>query len=155
MTQRTRSSMPTSRHWREFLKCLTGRRVRFLIIGAHALANLGEPRNTGDLDVFVQPTRKNIERLRDALTDFGFAPSDEIYQLASGNKMIDLGREPHKIQILNEISGVSFQEAWRSRRSARAHGRTLHFLGREAFIKNKRASGRPKDLADIETLTRK
>jgi hypothetical protein len=141
------------REWREFLSLLIAHRVRFLIVGAHALAALGKPRNTGDIDVFVDPTKTNASRIGSALEAFGFeALARESSQFASGKRMARLGNEPLRIDVMNHIDGVSFAVAWRGRTTANVDGLTLHFIGRNEFRRNKRASGRPKDLLDLALL---
>jgi hypothetical protein len=144
-----------NRDWSEFLSALISRQVRFLLIGGHAVAGHGEPRLTEDLDVLVEPTLPNARRLRDALCDFGFgasAPSAE--DLARPDKVFMLGRKPWRIDILTGISGVSFHEAWTGRVEAEFVQRPLYVIGREALLKNKRASGRHKDLHDVALLER-
>ena len=139
--------------WTEFLCVLIARRVRFLIIGGHAVAGHGEPRLTEDLDVFVEPTLPNARRLHRALVDFGFgavAPSPE--QLALPDKIFMLGRKPWRIDILTGIEAVSFREAWAGRVAAEFVAQPLWIIGREALLKNKRAAGRKKDLLDVALL---
>jgi hypothetical protein len=142
-----------NRDWSEFLSALISRRVRFVLIGGHAVAGHAEPRLTEDLDVFVEPTLENAGRLRDALCDFGFgsaAPSVE--DLACPAKVFMLGRKPWRIDILTGISGVSFDEAWAGRVEADFVRSPLYVIGREALLKNKHASGRDKDLRDVAML---
>jgi hypothetical protein len=139
--------------WKELIDCLSARRVRFLVVGAHALAIHGRPRATGDLDLLVEPTPANAARLGAALADFGFtALAEEAAKFAVPDRMATLGREPLRIDIMTSISGVSFGEAWRGRLRARAGQRVIGFLGRREFLRNKRASGRPKDLLDVALL---
>jgi hypothetical protein len=141
--------------FRDLLQCLRDARAEFVIVGAHALAAHGLPRATGDLDVLVRPDAANAARVYEALAEFGaplaahgvteadFATPDTVYQI---------GLPPRRIDILTEISGVSFDEAWASRLVVTVLGAPLAFLGRDALIANKRAAGRPKDLADVEAL---
>jgi predicted nucleotidyltransferase len=146
------------RDWSEFVESLTSHHVRFVIVGAHALAVLGRPRHTGDLDVFVEPTAANARRLGAALRHFGFdAHADEAHQLAIPERMMTLGKEPVRIDITNSMSDLTFDEAWRGRIRRRINGQTVYFLGRREYIKNKQAaskrpSRRVKDLADIAML---
>ena len=148
----------SSREWLAFIRSLTLHRVRFIVVGAHALAALGRPRLTGDLDIFVEPTRTNAERLRAALLDFGFPTTDAIYKMAEPGKMIRLGVEPLRIDVSNELTGLSFEEAWQGRVRHRLDGRIVYYMGRREYIKNKRATAesRPdraaKDLSDIALL---
>ncbi len=141
--------------WSEFLCALIAHRVRFVLVGGHAVAGHGEARFTEGLDVFVEPTRSNAARLRDALVDFGFGgvvPS--VDTLAERDKVFMLGRKPWRIDILTGIDGVSFEEAWKDRVEADFVAKPLFVIGRSALIKNKRAAARPKDLADVVALER-
>jgi len=139
--------------WSEFLCALIARRVRFVLVGGHAVAGHGEPRFTEDLDVFVDPTPTNARRLRSALIDFGFGdtvPRAPVF--AAPDKVFMLGRKPNRIDILTGIDGVTFAEAWASRVEAEFEAKPLYVIGRDALIVNKRAAGRPKDLLDVALL---
>jgi hypothetical protein len=139
--------------WSEFLRALIARRVRFVLIGGHAVAGHGEPRLTEDLDVFVEPSLPNARRLREALVDFGFAAAaPPVVELAMADKIFMLGRKPWRIDILTGIDGVSFATAWASRVKAAFVVSPLYVIGRDALIKNKRAAGRDKDLLDVALL---
>lgn len=140
--------------WSEFIGLLCGARVRFLVVGAHALAVLGRPRATGDLDILVEPTPVNAERLTGALRDFGFAVlARRGKEFAIPDRMVTLGRPPLRIDVMTSITGVSFAEAWRGRRTLLVGGHRIGFLGRAEFERNKRAAGRPQDLLDLELLS--
>ena len=139
--------------WSELIDSLCSHHVRFLIVGAHALAVHGRPRATGDLDVLVEPTRANAERLGRALHAFGFpALAAEASKFAEPDRMATLGREPLRVDLLTSISGVSFAQAWRGRKTVTFGERRVGFLGLREFISNKHAAGRPKDLLDIALL---
>jgi hypothetical protein len=144
-----------NRDWTEFLCALISRRVRFVLVGGHAVAGHGEPRLTEDLDVFVEPTLANARRLREALVEFGFgavAPSAE--HLAVPDRIFMLGRKPWRIDVLTGIDGVTFDEAWASRVQAEFVASPLYVIGRIALIANKRAAARDKDLLDVALLER-
>ena len=139
--------------WNELISLLSSHRVRFLIVGAHALAASGRPRATQGLDIFVEPTSENAERLGAALAAFGFpALASEAHRFAEPDRMATLGRPPLRIDVMSSITGVSFEDAWRGRLQATLDGLEVGFLGRDELIVNKRASGRPKDLADLALL---
>lgn len=139
--------------WSEFIGLLCGARVRFVIVGAHALAVHGRPRATGDLDILVDPTPVNAARLATALERFGFAKlARQTAELATPDRMATLGRPPLRIDVMTSISGVSFDRAWRGRRIVRFGEHRVGVLGRAEFERNKRASGRPQDLLDLELL---
>jgi hypothetical protein len=139
--------------WTEFLSLLRSKRVRFVIVGGHAVAAHGEPRLTEDLDVFVEPTVRNAERLREALLAFGFGDSvPSARKLAAPGGIWMLGRKPWRIDVLNKIDGVSFARAWKGRARLDFNSGPLYLIGRRELIANKRASGRDKDLRDVAML---
>lgn len=139
--------------WNEFIGLLNSHRVRFLIVGAHALAANGRPRATQDLDIFVEPTLENAERLGAALAAFGFpALANEAHRFAELDRMATLGHPPLRIDIMTSIAGVDFEQAWKGRLRASFGGHEVGFLGREELLANKRAAGRAKDLADLALL---
>jgi hypothetical protein len=153
-----RSSQVTD-DWFDFVAALLNARARFLVVGAHALAAHGVPRATQDLDVWIDSTKENALRVWDAFQIFG-APAEAIgvtlIDLSAANTVIQFGVPPNRIDILTAISGVpSFDGAWAERIELPVRGRDVPFLGRAAFVANKRASGRHKDLGDIESLGEK
>lgn len=145
--------------WFDFLAALLDANVRFLVVGAHALAAHGLPRATQDLDVWIEPTLENARRVVRALEHFG-APAEALGITANDfvtpNTVVQFGVAPNRIDILTAISGVpSFAAAWEDRLDQPVRGRTMPFLGRATFLANKRASGRHKDLGDIDSLGEK
>jgi len=142
--------------WFDLLVALLDSGVRFLVVGAHAMAIHGVPRGTQDLDVWVDPDTANTDRVWKALATFG-APLESLGlttdDLRQANTVIQLGLPPNRIDVLTSLSGVDqFDTAWASRTEHAVRGRQIPFLGRDALLRNKRASGRRKDLADIEAL---
>lgn len=127
--------------------------MRYVVVGAHALAAAGRPRATQDLDILVEPSERNAERLGRALRAFGFhqlaAASSRFAEL---DRMATLGAPPLRIDIMTSITGVAFAQAWAGRRRARFGDVFVPFLGPRELQKNKRAAGRPKDLADLALL---
>jgi len=145
--------MALSKDWREFLELLNSRGVDYVIIGAQSLAFHGRPRYTGDLDILVRPTPENARLLVDLLKQFGFAHSGfKETDFIEPEQMIQLGRAPNRIDLLSSISGVSTDEAFGSKVSAELDGIPVFILGKDALIQNKRAVGRPQDLADLDIL---
>ncbi len=131
--------------------------VDFVLIGAHALARHGYVRATLDLDVFVRPTPTNATRVMAALADFGaplVAHGVTADDFARPGTVYQLGLAPRRIDILTENSGVSFEDAWETRISTKIDDIPLAVIGRDALIRNKRASNRPKDRLDVEQLER-
>lgn len=139
--------------WTEFLSLLIAHRVRFLIVGGHAVAVHGQPRYTQDLDLFVEAAEKNGERLRAALLEFGLgSATPDAKTLATRGKVFMIGRLPLRIDLLTSISGVEFGDAWAARSALATSAGTVGVLSREHLLENKRAAGRPKDIADIALL---
>ena len=156
MKKRRRSTgAKFQKEWREFLALLAKHRARFLIVGAHALAALGRPRHTGDLDIFVEPSPKNAARVHAAVSEFGFgsmADRDYWSRAEGGLHGVQMGVEPLRIDVIKDIPGITFAEAWRGRRRVKMGGRSVYTIGRAAYLKNKRTSTRTKDLLDIALL---
>ena len=127
----------------------------FVVVGAHALAVHGIPRATGDIDILVRPCMDNAGRVLAAIRVFG-APVEahgvaEV-DFASPGYVYQIGLPPRRIDILTEISGLSFDEVWDTKVRVQVGEIDVFFIGREAMLKNKRASGRAKDLADVLAL---
>ena len=138
----------------DLLRALSAHDVRYLIVGAYTLAIHGRPRATGDLDVWVDATPRNADRLIAALTEFG-APLDAITRedFSAPGIVFQMGLPPYRIDILTEVSGVTFSEAWPARiRAPFGPDLDVDYIGREDFVRNKRATGRARDLGDIEGL---
>ena len=140
----------------EFCSLLNANHVEFVIVGAYALAFHGAPRYTGDIDFLVRPTEDNGQRLLDAITAFGFptapvTPRD----IVVGRKVIQMGVPPVQIHVMSAIDGVTWDEVWEGREPGRLGSLDVQFIGQAAFLKNKKAAGREKDLADIEALRQK
>ena len=144
--------------FRDLLLEFADGKVEFVIVGAFAVAYHGVPRATGDMDVFVKPSPENAKRVFDALVRFGaplasagVKPED----FETPGIVYQIGEPPRRIDVLTEISGVSFDEAWATRQSVHFEGRVVHFIGRDELLRNKKAAGRPKDLADLFRLRKK
>ena len=136
----------------DFIACLKTHQVEFVIVGAYSLALMGYPRYTGDMDIWIKPSSSNAKALLRALADFGLKSlsiSEE--DILSGN-VIQLGYAPVRIDLLTSLDGLTSEEIWSGRKNGKLNKYEVYFLGREAFIKNKKTIGRHKDLADIEAL---
>ena len=143
--------------YRDLLVLLVDNGTEFVVVGAYAVAFHGAPRASGDIDLFVRPSPANAERVYDALTRFGAPLASAGVAAADFTRpgtVYQIGLPPRRIDILTQISGVTFDEAWASRTTAELEGRPVGFIGREALLKNKEATGRPKDAADIARLRR-
>jgi hypothetical protein len=141
--------------FRDILTLLNASGARFLVVGAHALAAHGVPRVTGDLDIWIEPAAPNARLVWGALAQFG-APLESLDirepDFTAPDRVIQLGLPPYRVDVLTSISGVVFADAWVGRLAGVLFGVPVSFLGRDAFIRNKRASGRAKDLEDIRAL---
>ena len=145
--------MRLSSDLREFLELLNSRGVEYVIVGAHSLAFHGRPRYTGDLDILVRTTSENAAKLVDLLNEFGFAKSGfKEADFTAPEQVIQLGRPPNRIDLLTSISGVAAAEAFATKISTQLDDIPVSILSKEALIRNKRAVGRPQDLADLDTL---
>lgn len=142
-----------NRHFREMLSALAEEEVEFLVIGAYALAAHGVPRATGDLDFWIRSSEQNAQRLLRALERFG-APTEDlsVEDFTRENIVVQIGREPSRIDFLTTIDGVEFREAWREKVEVELEGVRLWVLSRNHLVQNKRSVGRTRDLADIEQL---
>ena len=144
-----------NRDFKEIISAFNAARVDYLVVGAYALAAHGLPRATGDIDLWVRPVRENAERIVRALAAFG-APMDgvAVNDFSTPGMVIQFGVEPGRIDILTSIDGVAFDEAYRDRFVVRTDDVDLPVIGREHLLRNKRAVGRPQDLADASRLER-
>lgn len=139
----------------DLLAAFAQERVEFLVVGAHALAVHGIPRATGDLDVWVNPTPENARRVAAALLRFGAplaAHGVSQADFAKAGTVYQMGLPPRRIDVLTQVSGLSFAEAWADRKTVAVGGEPTAFLGRDSLLRNKRAAARPKDLLDAELL---
>jgi predicted nucleotidyltransferase len=144
-----------TKDFEELLECLTRRDVRFVVVGAHALAHHARPRYTKDLDLFVEPDHENGCRIVAALEEFGFgglgiAPED----FDRPGRILQLGSPPNRVDLITSIDGVTFTEAWESRVEGSYGSIRVAYIGYDALIRNKTAAARPQDLADLEILRR-
>lgn len=135
------------------LSSFTAAEVRFLVVGAYAVGLHARPRATGDLDLWVDPTSENAARAFRALRAFG-APLDRIDErtLTAPDTVLQIGVPPRRIDLLTSLTGVEFTAAWAGRVRRDIGGVACDFIGRDDLIRNKRALGRARDLADLEDL---
>lgn len=135
------------------LRELSAAEARFLIVGAYALARHARPRATGDLDLWVDTTPENARRVHRALAAFG-APLDQlgVADLQQADLVFQIGLPPRRIDILTSLTALEFQPCWESSVPGDLGGVTCRILGREELMRNKRALGRPRDLADLADL---
>jgi hypothetical protein len=145
--------METRPDFRDLFALLNEHKVEYLIVGGYALAFHGAPRYTGDIDIFVRPHLENAQRILQAPATFGFQfPNLTVDDFQNPNKVVQLGVPPVRVDLITSLTGVSWEEADSSKERGNFGDVPVHYIGREQYIANKRATGRKKDLADIEAL---
>lgn len=137
----------------ELLKLLHVHKVEHVVVGAFALAHHGRPRATGDINIWVRPTKENAARLLKALGDFGFASRKLTEDDILSGQVIQLGYPPVRVDILTSLDGVGVETIWAERVAGTFGDVPTFYLSRACLIANKRAVGRPQDLADIDALS--
>jgi hypothetical protein len=142
-----------SRDFKEFVELLIKNKAEYLIVGGYAVAIHGYPRYTGDLDIWLNPTPENAKSIVKTVNEFGFSSFNltESDFTKPGN-VIQLGYPPLRIDLLTELDGVSFNECFINRKEVEMENLIVNFIGYEDLLKNKRESGRLRDMADIENL---
>jgi hypothetical protein len=138
---------------REFIELLDAREVRYLVVGAYALAYHGHPRYTGDIGFFVESSAENAQRIGEALEEFGLvnigvAPAD----FTAAEQVVQLGVEPNRVDLMTSISGVTFDEAWSTREQGELDGIPVQYISKDLLKRNKKAVGRRQDIADLDYL---
>ncbi|OQC28385.1 MAG: hypothetical protein BWX70_01857 [Verrucomicrobia bacterium ADurb.Bin070] len=145
--------MKLPQDFREFLELFNAKGVEYMIVGSYALAYYGAPRYTGDIDLFVRRTEVNAQRIICALNEFGFtSPNLAWNDFVKDDTVIQLGVPPVRIDILTFLSGMDWDVASSHKVPDEIDGVPVFVIGRDDYIVNKKASGRAKDLADIEAL---
>jgi hypothetical protein len=139
--------------YKEILLILLGNKARFLIVGAYAMAAYGYPRATGGFDIWVETTPDNSRKIYKCLSEFG-APLSEITEKTFMEKGIvfQIGVSPRRIDIITDIDGVSFKEAFQNKKEIEIENLKIPFLSKSDLIKNKESTGREKDKLDIKYL---
>lgn len=138
---------------REFIELLNSTKIKYVLVGGHAVAYHGFPRFTADIDFFIDRSPTNLAALGKVLTDFGFpALAGELSPSVEPGTFFQLGRPPNRIDLLTAIDGVTFEEAWQTREIAVIDGLSVPILSKDRLLQNKRASSRPKDLEDVRQL---
>lgn len=141
-----------NRDFKEFAELLNAHDVEYLVVGGYALAAHGHPRYTGDIDFWLSPAPANVQAVLLALRDFGFASLGLTAADFQPDTVVQLGQPPRRIDLLTHIDGVQFDACWPRRENVVLDGVVLPFIGLADFKANKLASGRLKDLADLEAL---
>jgi hypothetical protein len=142
-----------NKDFREFIESLNSNKVRYLVIGGYAVALHGHPRYTKDLDIWLELSEENAERTLKALDDFGFAGMNLTKEdFLQKGQVIQLGYPPNRIDLINSPSGVDFAECYASKIEIEIDELKIPVIDLENLKKNKKASGRLQDLADLEKL---
>jgi hypothetical protein len=145
--------MEVQSDFRDLLALLNEHKVEYLIVGGYALAFHGAPRFTGDIDIFVRPQPENARRILQALAAFGFVFSNlTVDDFQNPNMVVQLGVPPVRIDLITSLTGVAWDAADASKEPGTFGDVPVFYIGREQYIANKRATGRKKDLADLEAL---
>ena len=145
--------MEAQKDFKELLELFNGHKIDYMIVGAYALAYHGAPRFTGDIDILIKPSTENAQRILCALAEFGFGALNlTIEDFQNPDSVVQLGVPPVRIDIMTSITGVPWEKADKGKVKGLYGDIPVHFLGRKEYIANKRAMGRKKDLADLESL---
>jgi len=145
--------MILNKDFREFIELLNSNNVRYLVVGGYALALHGYPRYTKDIDIWVWISEQNASNIVKSLRQFGFSNPDLTEQdFLTPGIVVQLGYPPNRIDILTQATGVDFEECYSSRMELEVGGLRICFIDVENLRKNKKATGRLQDLADLENL---
>jgi hypothetical protein len=147
--------MKVEKDYEELLQLLNKNNVKYCVIGAYAVALYAQPRYTKDIDILIEPEIENSRRVVKSLEEFGFknaglTEKDFIHK----GRVIQLGYEPLRVDILTSVKGVTFKEIWQKKRTSRYGKQKVFFIGPRELIKNKKAAGRRQDKADLEILNK-
>ena len=142
-----------NKDYKEMLQILLNNKVRFLVVGAYAMGAYGYPRATGDIDIWVEASSENSEKIHQSLSEFG-APLSEVTKTTFCEEGIvfQIGVAPRRIDIITKIDGVDFNKAYSDKQKMEIEGIKIPFLSKENLIKNKESTGREKDQLDAKYL---
>ena len=145
-----------NKNFEDFLRLLNEKKVKYLVVGGYAVAFHGFVRATGDLDIFIENSEENAGKLVQVYTEFGFnIPEMNKKLFLEKGRIVRIGIPPLRLEVINDISGVTFEKSYPDRIEEKIGDIKVCFLDLENLLKNKKASNRPKDLADIDGLTRR
>jgi hypothetical protein len=145
--------LKVEKDFEEFIELLNKHKVEYLIVGAYALALYSRPRNTGDIDIFISRDSENAKRLIKVIEEFGFENAGiKASDFTSKGRIVQLGVSPIRIDIINDIDGVKFSDAYQRKEIFQFGNVPANFISRLDIIKNKKASKRKKDQADLDEL---
>jgi hypothetical protein len=142
-----------SQDFKEFVELLIKNKVEYLIVGGYAVGVHGHPRYTGDLDIWLNPSEENATKILLCINEFGFSSFNlKIEDLTKEGNVIQLGYPPLRIDLLNKIDGVEFNNCYKNKIIVNIDDILVNFIGYDDLIKNKKETGRHKDLDDLENL---
>lgn len=136
--------------FKEFLKLLNAKKVEYLLVGGYAVGYYGYPRPTGDMDIWIRSEPRNAERVVAALKEFGFPAQTELFLQSS--QIVRMGMPPFRIELMTSIDGVEFDDCYAERNRVVIDDVEVEIISFSHLKENKKASGRPKDQADLENL---
>jgi predicted nucleotidyltransferase len=139
--------------FKDFLRLLNSHDVRYLVVGGYAVGYHGYPRATGDMDIWIELSEKNSKKVASAFRDFGM-PNEAISEglFLEANKVIRMGESPVRLEVITSASGIDFKECFSNREVLEIDGIPINFISLEDLKKNKRVTGRFKDMEDLEHL---
>ena len=137
--------------FKEFVKCLNLNNVEYLLVGGWAVGIYGHPRATKDIDFLISVDQSNLDKLKKALIDFG-APPVDLEGFKEKGYVIRMGRSPIQIDIINDADGINMNDCYGRKQIINVDGIDISILSKEDLVKNKKASGRSTDIADVEKL---
>lgn len=139
---------------REFIELLNAHGVRYVIVGGYAVAFHGHPRYTGDIDLFVEASEANSQRIAQVLHDFGFGETGlTAADFTKEGVIVQLGLPPNRIDLITSIDAVGFPEAWADRVEATLGATPVLFISKGLLLKNKAAAKRAQDIADLDAMS--
>ncbi|MFZ1519721.1 MAG: nucleotidyltransferase [Ignavibacteriaceae bacterium] len=145
--------LKVEKDFEEFVELLNKFSVEYMIVGAYALALYSRPRNTGDIDVFINSSSKNAKQIIKVIEEFGFENAGiEENDFMTRGRIVQLGVSPVRIDIINEIDGINFLDAYKRKEIFQFGNVSANFISRQDIIANKKASNRKKDQADLDEL---
>ena len=145
--------MVLNKDFREFIELLNQNDVKYLIVGGYAVAVHGYPRYTKDIDIWIFTDESNLKKIIKAINDFGFKSSNiTVADLKESGTVVQLGLPPNRIDLITDVDGVDFDDCYNNKFEIISNGLKMNFIGLEHLKKNKKASGRYQDLADLENL---
>ena len=148
--------MRTEKDYEELLKLFNKNKVKYCIVGAYAVAIYAVPRYTKDIDILIEASKENAQKIIKALNEFGFSSLKLTEKdFVQTEKIIQLGYEPVRVDILTSIEGCDFKEVWENKTKGAYGKQKVFFIGLNELVKNKKASKRKQDKIDLEILLSK